>query len=167
MSDSELQEYKTPQAAMQAARRAQRLMTNPAVWDVFTRLGGDSSKDVWTWEMTHHTLDQERIAIHYYPSTKQYQASSLIDNEDYGFEQADKSPQVAAERLLADLHRRRQAQADKLGAELTLIRKAPVKPTKNKCTVCGPTGLKQGTCPRCGRKVGQSMIGRRGKQGGK
>ena len=162
MSD-ELKQYKTENAAHLAAKRVKKQMEVPEEWAIIIMPVRDPGVDHYIWELTHFTIDDERIAIQYYPSTRQYQAHTLIDEEDYGFEEADRCPQAAVERLLRRLIRRRQDLLNKLKGERAKIkgRKLP----KPKCTYCAPLGLAGGRCPRCGKKGSRTKI--RGKQGGK
>lgn len=154
----DLQHYKTANAAMLAANRVRRQMNAPTEWDVHVIPVADLGQDYYIWEMSHATLARERISLNFYPSTKQYQAATLMDEEDYGHQEADKNPQRAVERLLKKRIEERQAQVDELKIELSKIRR---KPERAKCTYCSPLGLKQGQCPRCGKRGKEPMIGTR------
>lgn len=118
---AELQNYKSQKAAMAAANKVRKQLIAPGAWTAYATLCHELDDDRWIWELTHYTVDLERITLEYYPSTKQYQAASLIDNEDFGFQEADADPQQAAERLLTRLIEGRRRQLEKLTASLHTV----------------------------------------------
>ena len=106
---------------MAAANKVRKQLIAPQAWTAHAMLCHELDDDRWIWGLTHNTVDLERITLEYYPSTKQYQAATLIDNEDYGCVEADADPQQAAERLLARLIEGRRQQLETLTASLHTV----------------------------------------------